>query len=107
MPGAPLMRTWRRSGAAASVPVPMSIPAAQPRRHREAARRRRCAPSRPALAPRSPRPGDSSETASSTLVLPDAILAGEDDEAGPGRQHAIGIGAEVAEGQAGDVHIAN
>ena len=66
--GAPLIRTWRRSGAAACVPVPISY-VAQPGRDRE--------PARPVLRamsaerrPRSPRPGLSSDTASSMLVLP-------------------------------------
>jgi hypothetical protein len=84
--GAPLIRTCRRSGAAASVPVPISI---SPRR---AATPNPPGPSFRAIsaseAPRKPRPGVRSDTASSMLVLPAPLSPDSRTKPGPGSSSA-------------------
>ena len=101
--GAPLMRTWRRSGATAAVPVPISTGGADPRRHREAAG---------AAAPRHLAEARAPQTAPRRqqryrlkhIGLPCAILAGEDHEARPRRHQKVGIGTEIGQAQPVDRH---
>ena len=87
-----------RRGAGADVDV------AEPRRHREAARRRRGAPFRRASRRAGRGPGESSDTASSTLVLPAPFSPVRMTKPGPGAMHGVGIGAEIGQAEAGDVH---
>ena len=100
--GAPLMRTWRRSGAAGAVPVPISTSA------------NRAATAKPP-GPVAPRHLGQSGAAQAAprgeqrnrlehVGLAGAILAGEDDEARPRRDHGIGIGAEIGQAEARDEH---
>ena len=97
------MRTWRRSGAVASVPVPSVDPVRAERSRDVRAQRPSTSlartgwsspppkPARPVAprhlaqaAPRSPRPGVSSDTASSTLVLPAPLSPDSRTNPGPG-----------------------
>ena len=100
---APLIRTCRRSGAVASVPVPSSVPSVSPRRDREAAR--------PRLlrhfdsgARRKPRPGVSNETASRILVLPAPLGPLSRTKPGDGIEHRVGVIAQVGQGEARQRH---
>jgi hypothetical protein len=80
--GTPLTRTWRRSGFSAAVPVPMSTSFS-----RAAIAKPPLPPTRAMserAAPRSPRPGVSSDTASSTLVLPAPFSPNSRTKPGPG-----------------------
>ena len=56
------------------------------------------------LAPRRPRPGESSDTASSTLVLPAPFSPVRMTKPGPGAISGVGVGAEIGQAEAGDRH---